>query len=740
MREAPAMFKYNGKFYLLTSSATGWAPNENMYSVADHILGPWSPLTDPFVRTSSSDPDPKKAFNSQTASVIPVDPAKGKFIYVGDDWNGGNFSANGGAKYVWSPIEFGQGTDISIKWYGSWTTDILNKMGGVTANLKAPEVIAAGAVLDLPSQIEVTPYGSSTAAVTPVAWSVNSQPVTAATFALPGPYTLEAVLPSYNNKTIRFPIYAVPEKTIYFVNSGGQATSDYSLMTSYLQDTLLNKSVVEQVYRAADALPWGYVGTNSNPAGSAEGDIFSTLRYLNGGNVANSPAGTDLTYKFTVNNGSYTVYTGFNDIWSNATRKADLYINGVKKTAITFISNKVYAHTIDVTGGTIEVTVRNTVAQDPLINWILIVDNNLTPDPLMGLHAVSITSDSATLAWNKALGSTSYTLYRSIDADGPYAPIYRGGATSFTDTGMDPAVKYYYKVSHMGLSSESPLSDSVSVLLDQMKPVTTLNLTGAGSNGWYTSGEITLQVADDLSGVAKTEYKIGDSGDWRAYSGPFMLQDGLYTLQYRSTDRAGNAEDVQQQSFKIDQTVPGFKLSVNGREIKEGDSFEDYLPLAFQAFDNLSGLVSAQISVSDSVYNAVYKVDLTKGPSVVIDLAGKPGTHTVVVSAEDAAGNKLQQKVQIQVATSVNSINRLFERYKDRMKGPMLSQLSNSLKQAQHQLDMNRPDHAAKHMQDFVKHLNSRPLGEEMDPIVKAILLADANALITQWSGMSGSK
>ncbi|WP_258166508.1 fibronectin type III domain-containing protein [Paenibacillus sp. PCH8] len=73
-REAPAMFKYQGKYYILTSGASGWAPNENKVTVAEHIFGPWSTQTNPFVRTLPSDPDPGKAFGTQTTSVIPVDP------------------------------------------------------------------------------------------------------------------------------------------------------------------------------------------------------------------------------------------------------------------------------------------------------------------------------------------------------------------------------------------------------------------------------------------------------------------------------------------------------------------------------------------------------------------------------------------------------------------------------------------------------------------------------------------
>ncbi|WP_443662507.1 hypothetical protein [Clostridium sp.] len=134
-----------------------------------------------------------------------------------------------------------------------------------------------------------------------------------------------------------------------------------------MQDTLANKSVVDQAYNDGDATPWGFVGTNTNTSGSTGGDIFSTLRYLNGENSSTSSAGKDLTYNFTVKN-------------------------------------------ISVTDGSINITIRNTASQDPLINWIMIVDDSLTHDSLMGLNVTSTTSNFAELSWNKVLGATFYTL------------------------------------------------------------------------------------------------------------------------------------------------------------------------------------------------------------------------------------------------------------------------------------------------------------------------------------------
>ncbi len=46
-REAPAMFKYKDKYYIINSGCTGWSPNPAQYAVADNPLGPWTSMGDP---------------------------------------------------------------------------------------------------------------------------------------------------------------------------------------------------------------------------------------------------------------------------------------------------------------------------------------------------------------------------------------------------------------------------------------------------------------------------------------------------------------------------------------------------------------------------------------------------------------------------------------------------------------------------------------------------------------------
>ena len=79
-REAPAVFKRNGKYYMLSSWCTGWKPNQGKWSMADAIDGEWEIL---------KDFGDELTFRSQPAFVLPAErDGETKFIYVGDRWEG----------------------------------------------------------------------------------------------------------------------------------------------------------------------------------------------------------------------------------------------------------------------------------------------------------------------------------------------------------------------------------------------------------------------------------------------------------------------------------------------------------------------------------------------------------------------------------------------------------------------------------------------------------------------------
>jgi len=118
--EAPAVFKYKGKYYFIASGCTGWAPNAARSAVADKITGPWKELGNPWI-------GPKDqcdiSFNSQPTYILPVPGKRDAFIFLADRWRPDN-AIDG--RYVWLPIQF-EGDRPVIKWMDQWDLGVFGK-------------------------------------------------------------------------------------------------------------------------------------------------------------------------------------------------------------------------------------------------------------------------------------------------------------------------------------------------------------------------------------------------------------------------------------------------------------------------------------------------------------------------------------------------------------------------------------------------------------------------------------
>ncbi|MEL7588627.1 MAG: glycoside hydrolase family 43 protein [Prolixibacteraceae bacterium] len=118
-REAPAVFKHRGKYYMITSGCTGWDPNPAEYAVADSMLGEWTVVGNP-----CTGPDAGLTFRSQCTFVLPVAGANGQFIVLFDQWNKTDLDDS---RYIWLPVTFGEGT-IEVAWRKNWSpVELKNK-------------------------------------------------------------------------------------------------------------------------------------------------------------------------------------------------------------------------------------------------------------------------------------------------------------------------------------------------------------------------------------------------------------------------------------------------------------------------------------------------------------------------------------------------------------------------------------------------------------------------------------
>lgn len=120
-REAPAVVKKGSIYYLITSGASGWYPNQAMYSTATNLNGPWSelkPLGD------------RATFYTQPAFILTLQGSETtSHVYVGDRWNPG---ALGDSRYVWLPLNL-DGTNASMTYYDQISLDAATgAVSGVT--------------------------------------------------------------------------------------------------------------------------------------------------------------------------------------------------------------------------------------------------------------------------------------------------------------------------------------------------------------------------------------------------------------------------------------------------------------------------------------------------------------------------------------------------------------------------------------------------------------------------------
>ena len=111
--EAPAIFKKDGVYWMVTSGCTGWAPNPARLSSATEILGEWISYPNPCVG-----PNAEKTFGAQSTYILPVRGMKNCWIFMADIWTPDN-PIN--ARYVWLPVTFGEDGVPVIEWQDRWS-------------------------------------------------------------------------------------------------------------------------------------------------------------------------------------------------------------------------------------------------------------------------------------------------------------------------------------------------------------------------------------------------------------------------------------------------------------------------------------------------------------------------------------------------------------------------------------------------------------------------------------------
>jgi hypothetical protein len=111
--ESPALFKVNGRYYLLASHRTGWNTNDNEYTTSTSLAKGWASW-------KLFAPKGSRTFNSQTTFVLPVPGSQGTtYMFMGDRWKPASL---GTSPYIWLPLAV-RGTSVSLAWHDRWFID-----------------------------------------------------------------------------------------------------------------------------------------------------------------------------------------------------------------------------------------------------------------------------------------------------------------------------------------------------------------------------------------------------------------------------------------------------------------------------------------------------------------------------------------------------------------------------------------------------------------------------------------
>jgi len=142
--EGPALFRRDGKYYLLGSASTGWAPNPARLFVADHLTGPYQALGNPCRGVNPHNGlGPEKTFGGQSTFVFPVPGRNDSWIAM-FDINQPKDPVHSG--YIWLPVEFHGDQSPTISWKSEWSLE---------NSLKLPAMFADHMVLQRDQSVPV---------------------------------------------------------------------------------------------------------------------------------------------------------------------------------------------------------------------------------------------------------------------------------------------------------------------------------------------------------------------------------------------------------------------------------------------------------------------------------------------------------------------------------------------------------------------------------------------------------
>jgi len=186
--------------------------------------------------------------------------------------------------------------------------------------------------------------------------------------------------------------------------------------------------------------------------------------------------------------------------------------------------------------------------------------------------------------------------------------------------------------------------------IDKNAPVTTSSLKSLKpkENDWY-KGDVTVSLGkvDNFSRVKETLYRV-NGGKWAPYTKSFYVKnEGINTVEYKSTDNVGNAEKVKSIKVKIDKSNPTLTFTL--QQTKSASKSQQWVPVkaTVTAKDKYSGVNSFElVSIVPVPEKGSNKTDVKDASYGKADTAfslkaevNKTRSYKVTYKVKDKAGN-----------------------------------------------------------------------------------------------------
>ncbi len=227
------------------------------------------------------------------------------------------------------------------------------------------------------------------------------------------------------------------------------------------------------------------------------------------------------------------------------------------------------------------------------------VSSSQTHSPILENTVSYSTTDSVTIDWLPANDITNITAYEVIRDGSIIHTTADAVTTEYEDTEAKiDGQSYTYSVRAKNETQLGGFSQSMVVLVDKTDPVTTVTPSRSpNAQGWYAAPiTLTLSSLDTASGVANIVFNKNSAGI-TPYTSPILVStNGTNTVNIFATDLAGNTEDAQDVTVKIDTLAPTAvftsTLDLNTKNGFVTNDFVDFTSMGTDAHSGISAITT----------------------------------------------------------------------------------------------------------------------------------------------------